>query len=168
MQNNKLVTILIVIGAIALFAGFMSSMSYQRHLESLNPVHDIKSVDEFNNELTTTKEPLFVFFYSKKTSDSVKQLPLVERAAKDYQGRVKFVKVSGDTLPEIPLSLGIDQVPAMIVVKFADKTIVGHIGFLDLPDLQKLIDAGINAKPAPKPAQPSPQPAQPNPQPAHP
>lgn len=155
MANNKLVTIGVVAVALAMFFGFMGWMSYQRHLESQNPVMDIKSDAQFNQELTNSQEPVFIFFYSKKSSNSAKQLPLVERAAKDYQGKVKFLKVSADNLPEIPLSIGIDRVPAMVVVKLKEKTLVGAIGFLDMPELKKLIDDGVAAKPTP-PANPNP------------
>jgi thioredoxin-like negative regulator of GroEL len=166
MKDSKIVTIAVVACALAMFLGFMGWMSWGRYAESQSPVREVRTLDQFGKELQGSTQPVFVFFYTKQSALYEKQLPLIELAAKDYQGKVTFLKVNTDNLPEAALSLGIDQAPALIVLKWKEKTIVGVIGFLDIAELKKMIDDGINAQPKPAPAQPNPQPApaQPNPQ----
>lgn len=165
MKDNKIVTIAVVACALAMFLGFMGWMSWGRYAESQSPVREVRTLDQFGKEIQGSTQPVFVFFYTKQTALYEKQLPLIETAAKDYQGKVTFLKVNTDNLPEAALSLGIDQVPAMVVLKWKEKTIVGVIGFLDIAELKQMIDNGVKAQPKPQPAQPSPQaaPAQPNP-----
>jgi thioredoxin-like negative regulator of GroEL len=73
----------------------------------------------------------------------------VEQAAKDYAGKVKFVKIDAGANPNLAASLGISVVPTMMVVKLDEKTLLVAEGFLDAASLKKFIEDGLAAKPTP-------------------
>lgn len=149
MQKTKLITIAIVVGGIALFLGVMGALSYQRYLETTGPVMSINSVDQFEREVLKSDLPVFVYFYGKNCKACQKERPLIEQAAGDYAGKVKFVKVDVYRVPQIPTAIGVTKIPTMLVIKVKDETIVGAVGYLEAADLKKLIDQGIAAQPTP-------------------
>jgi len=161
MNKTRLISAAVVVGGIVLYLGLMGVLAYQRYLESIDPVKSINSVDQFEQVVLKSDLPVFVFFYGRNCQSCQSQHPLIERAAADYAGKVKFVKVDVYRVPQIPRAIGITRIPTMLVIKVKDRTIVGYQGFLDAGNLKRLIEKGIAAQPQNAPAGAGAQPAAP-------
>ena len=66
--------------------------------------------------------------------------PILEELQKEYEGRVKFVKLNTDVNPKIASQFGIRSIPTLLVFKGGE--IAGQIvGFRPKSDLAKRLDA---------------------------
>jgi len=108
------------------------------------------TADNFDTEVASAKLPVFIEFYATWCSVCQKEAPLIEQAAHDYAGKVKFVKIDIETSTELARAFGVSRIPTMLVVKVAEKTGVGYVGPLNQDGLKKLIEDGLKAKPDPE------------------
>jgi thioredoxin len=71
----------------------------------------------FNDRVVETSNyaPVVVEFYAEWCGYCRKLAPVLESMAREYQGRVHFVRVDVDADPDIAARFGIDGVPAVFV-----------------------------------------------------
>ena len=154
-MNSKLIQTALIAGVIAL-----TGCASQQHPAAPppgnpvppvapipNPIVEVNATN-FEQEVLHAKEPVVLMeFYASWCSICQREAPILEEVAKDYGGRVKFVKIDIDTSPEIAQAVHISRIPTILVVKLAAENGVGHVGFLDKDALKQLIEEGIDAKP---------------------
>lgn len=76
----------------------------------------VVSVDkkqDFEREVLNSAVPVVVDFYAHHCPTCMHMLPAFEGLARDYEGRVKFVKVNHETATEIVEELGVQKVPEL-------------------------------------------------------
>lgn len=145
MIKSKIVTVAAIFAALALVAGLVGYVTYTRHQAAASANGQVTEVnkDNFETEVMKSQVPVFIEFYATWCAPCQQQAPLVEQAAKDYAGKVKFVKVDVDKSPEIAAAIGITSIPTMILVNPATGSGVAAVGFLDQEALKKFIEDGL-------------------------
>ncbi len=150
MNKKTLFTIAAIVAALAVLGGLFGYRYYLQHQASANAGQVIEVTEAtFDKEVMQSKLPVFIEFYLPSCVPCQQQAPLVEQAAKDYAGKVKFVKIDVAANPNLAGSIGISVVPTMMVLKLDTQTLLVAEGFLDAASLQQFIEDGLAAKPTP-------------------
>ncbi len=158
-KSTIAVLVIAVVAVIALFA-----VAHKPFTSASSASIVVATDQNFVPEIKNSTVPVFVFFTSSdpKATHSAQELPLVEQAAKDYAGKVKFIMVDVSKTPEIAQANGIPAVPTVLMIK-PNTPVLYNVGFLSKEDLYKFIEAGIAMQPQPAaPANPSPSAPQTN------
>lgn len=82
---------------------------------------------EFQKAVLESDKPVLVDFFAPWCGPCRAVAPLLDELARDYDGRVKVVKVNVDNAPALSAKYGVRSIPTMLIVKngaVAD-TIVG-------------------------------------------
>jgi thioredoxin 1 len=72
---------------------------------------------EFGDEVTRCAQPVAVEFYATWCGPCQEELPLVDRLAGGYSGKIKFVKVNLDESPGIAQNYEVQAVPLLLLFK---------------------------------------------------
>lgn len=94
---------------------------------------------DYNKEVLKSKVPVFVDFHAVWCKPCKMLSPTVEALAKQYKGKVKFVKVDIDKAPEIANMYSVRAVPTMIIVNKGKKV----SSIMGLQSMNK-VDAFLN------------------------
>ncbi len=101
-------------------------------------VKEIESMEEFEKEVLKSKKPVIVDFWAEWCTPCKILLPIIEELAKEYEGRVKFVKVNIEKANEIAMLFGVQAIPTLIF--FEDGSAVEKVvGALPKEELKKII-----------------------------
>jgi thioredoxin 1 len=150
MTKSKLFTIAAIVAALAVIGGLIGYVYYTRSQESAKAGQVIEVTEaNFDKEVMDSKLPVFIEVYLPTCAPCQKQAPLVEQAAKDYAGKVKFVKIDAGKNPNLAGALGVRAVPTMFIAKLDEQTVLVAEGFLDAASLKQFIEDGLAAKPTP-------------------
>jgi len=90
-------------------------------------VTDVNS-ENFKQEVLEAELPVLVDFWASWCGPCNAVAPLVEKLAKDHEGRLKVVKVNTDENPDLLTQYGIMSIPTLILFKNG-KEIERVIGF---------------------------------------
>ena len=78
------------------------------------PVH-IGSAEAFDRIIQQADRPVLADFYADWCGPCRMLAPIIEKLAKEYQGRVVVCKVNVDHLPQVAAKYGIQGIPAVLV-----------------------------------------------------
>jgi thioredoxin 1 len=94
-------------------------------LETKTLLH-LKSAD-FEKEVLKSQTPTVVDFYADWCGPCRMVSPIIEQLSKDYNGKVKFVKLNTDENPDIAMKYGIMSIPTIMVFKHGQvaSTVIG-------------------------------------------
>jgi thioredoxin len=99
---------------------------------------------DFQNEVIRSELPVLVDFYADWCGPCKVISPVLERLAKEYADKVKFVKVDTDANQELAAGFGIMSIPTvMLFAKGKVEDIV--VGAVPAPVLKKKLDALVAA-----------------------
>lgn len=84
----------------------------------------------FQQEVLQSKEPVLVDFWATWCGPCKMVKPVVEKLAKDYDGKVKVVEVDVDQNPQVSGQFGIMSIPTLMFFKNGQpvKTMIGAQG----------------------------------------
>jgi thioredoxin 1 len=109
---------------------------------SSNPVVHLEGKD-FEKEVVQSTIPAVVDFYADWCGPCRMVSPIIESLSRQYEGKVKFVKINTDENPELAERFGIMSIPTIMVFKggqVSSKT----IGAGPAAMYKQKIDAALN------------------------
>ena len=78
------------------------------------------SEKDFEKEVLRSETPALVDFYADWCGPCRMVSPLLESLSKEYDGRVKFVKINTDENQELTMKLGIMSIPTVMIFRGGD------------------------------------------------
>ncbi len=120
--------------------GYLKWTTKMLPLEGVPAVkHDAAwNLSEFE-KLTKDSDAVVVDFYAKWCAPCLKMMPMVDKLAGEYQGKVSVIKVEADGNQAILQASGIDEIPSFLVYR-KGKLIQKTSGFREEPKLKELFD----------------------------
>ena len=106
---------------------------------AVTQVSDAKSweVDVINSDI-----PVFVDFWAEWCGPCRMVSPVVEELAKDYEGKVKFVKVNVDEANEIASKFNVFSIPTLIILNKGE-IISQQVGAASKESYKSMIDRAL-------------------------
>jgi thioredoxin 1 len=96
----------------------------------------------FENEVLNSPVPVLVDFWAPWCMPCKMLEPIFEEVAKEYQGKVKFVKINTDDNIEIAQRYYISGIPTLLLFKNG-KVVNNIVGFISKKELIKFLEDNI-------------------------
>lgn len=90
-------------------------------------------------KLAKENDAVVVDFYAKWCAPCLKMMPMVDKLAGEYKGKVTVIKVEADGNQAILQASGVDEIPSFLVFR-KGKLIQKTSGFREEPKLKELFD----------------------------
>jgi thioredoxin 1 len=97
---------------------------------------------KFEEDVLKASLPVLVDFWAPWCGPCRMVAPVVEELAKEYDGKVSFVKVNVDNSPKVAGKYGIMSIPTLMLFK-AGQPIETMIGFRPKDELKKGLDKAL-------------------------
>lgn len=97
------------------------------------------SDDRFENDVLQSNLPVLVDFWAEWCGPCKMIAPILDEVAKEYDGRIKFVKVNVDENSETPAQYGVRGIPSLILFK-AGNIVATKVGALTKSQLTAFLD----------------------------
>ncbi len=91
-------------------------------------VIEITSQEQFKEELSSSDGPVFVDFYATWCGPCKRIAPLIDTFAHQLEGKVKFLKINVDTLPQLANAYQVRSMPTAILISSDGKVLERKIG----------------------------------------
>ena len=108
---------------------------------------EISKTEQFDEIINDPERPALVDFWAEGCGPCKMVAPVIEKLAKEYDGRMTFAKVNVDELPEISNRYGVRSIPTLIVFR-EGKTATRITGFKPEKALRPHLDRYALPKPA--------------------
>lgn len=106
---------------------------------SKKQVVEISSMEEFDKELKNDTV-VFVDFYASWCGPCKNFAPVFEAWAKEFHGKVKFLKVNVDTLPALAKKYQITAMPTLLVLNKDGEVLEKRVGTREISKAEDLLD----------------------------
>ena len=104
---------------------------------------DIKSTQEFEQEVLNSSNPVFVDFWAEWCGPCRAVSPAVEELSAEYEGKVNFVKVNVDDNNELAQKYGIFSIPTLAI--FSEGQVKAQTaGAASKDKIRSYIDSNVN------------------------
>lgn len=100
---------------------------------------EITSREQFVRELKGAQGPVFVDFYATRCGPCKMFSPLYESWARDFHGKIKFLKVNADHMDELFREYHINVVPTLIVFDANGKIVQKSTGSREIAKVEKCL-----------------------------
>ncbi len=91
----------------------------------------VQHIDEnkFQDEVVKSAQPVLVDFYADWCGPCKAIAPVIEQLSKEYEGRVKFVKIDTDANQDLALKFGIMSIPTVMFFSKGkvEDTVIGAV-----------------------------------------
>tara|TARA_Y100000310_G_C20047633_1_gene519036 strand:- start:209 stop:541 length:333 start_codon:yes stop_codon:yes gene_type:complete len=94
--------------------------------------------ETFQKEVVEAKGPIIVDFWASWCGPCKMMAPIFEEVSKDFEGKLKFAKLSTEDFPELAQQNKITGIPCLIIFK-EGKEVERIVGVSQPLDLQKKI-----------------------------
>jgi len=108
-------------------------------------MNDIKSTQQFDNEVLNYSKPVFVDFWAEWCGPCRAVSPRVEELSKEYDGKVNFVKVNVDDNKELASRYKIYSIPTLAIFQNG-KLIAQAAGAPSKDKIKAYIDKNIGSE----------------------
>lgn len=101
---------------------------------------DVIQVDDssFDEEVLQSKIPVLIEFGATWCGPCQRQLPILEKLAKDYTGKLKVAKIDIDDAISVSSKFGIKSVPTLLLFKNGQK-VDTKVGLTTLAELREVL-----------------------------
>jgi len=106
----------------------------------------IKSRQDFEKEIVNSSIPTLVDFWASWCMPCTMMAPVFEELSKEYDGRIKFVKLSTEEFPDLAQDYEIDSIPAMLLLN-KGKEVDRLIGYMPKPIFKARVEDLIRRHP---------------------
>ncbi len=105
-----------------------------------------KEVNEqnFEEEVLKSEIPVVVDLWAEWCGPCVALTPILEEVAKDYENKVKVVKVNVDNNPGIAQQYGVASIPTLLYMK-EGKVVAQNVGLRPKSELAKSFEDLVNS-----------------------
>ncbi|MBO4680144.1 MAG: thioredoxin [Lachnospiraceae bacterium] len=100
--------------------------------------------DNFNDEVVKSDIPVMVDFYADWCGPCRMMMPVVEKMAEKYDGKVKVGKVNTELQPELSAMFNVRSIPSFFFIKDG-KVVDSAVGGMSEGNLSARIDSLIEA-----------------------
>ena len=98
---------------------------------------------EFDADVTKSPIPVLVDFWAPWCGPCKAMLPVMEELEKEYEGKVKLVKMNVDENMTVPGNYNVMSIPTFIIVKDG-KVASQFVGARSKADMRKELDAVVS------------------------
>jgi thioredoxin reductase (NADPH) len=116
----------------------MASVAKAASLDSHKAI-EISSREQFARELKGAQGPVFVDFYATRCGPCKMFSPLYESWARDFHGKIKFLKVNADHMDELFREYHVNVVPTLIVFDANGKIVQKSTGSREIAKVEKCL-----------------------------
>ncbi|MCX6710041.1 MAG: thioredoxin [Candidatus Woesearchaeota archaeon] len=102
--------------------------------------------ENFVKEVNNSSVPVLIDFWASWCGPCQMMAPVFEEASKDYEGKVKFAKLSTEEESSLAAAYGIQGIPCMVLLS-KNKEIGRIVGFMLKPVLKAKLDEIIKKNP---------------------
>ena len=102
-------------------------------------MQQIVGEDNFQNTVLQSKSPIMVDFWAQWCGPCLAAAPILEELAKEYTGKIDFVKVDVDSNNTLAAKYGIASIPTMLVFK-GGQPVQQIVGYRSKKELKKVLD----------------------------
>jgi len=101
------------------------------------------TADNFQKEVLDSDLPVIVDFWASWCGPCKMLAPVFEELSSEYEGKLKFAKVSTEDFPQIGQQNSVSGIPCLVVFK-EGKEVDRIVGFAPKPMLKEKIDTILN------------------------
>ena len=100
----------------------------------------ISTVEEFEKEVEKSEVPVIIDFFAVWCGPCRMVAPIFDKLDKEYDGKVKFVKINVDEAQELAVRFNVMSIPTIIAFKDG-KVADQKVGALPEPMLKSWVDS---------------------------
>jgi thioredoxin 1 len=105
---------------------------------NINPVTD----DSFEQEVLQSQTPVLVDYWADWCGPCKMIAPILDEVAKEYDGKLKVVKMDTDKNSDIPVKYGVRGIPTLMLFKNGNVEAT-KVGALSKSQLSAFIDSNL-------------------------
>ncbi len=116
--------------------------SQPEEVNQVNPNLKYASAQSFEEDIVRSELPVFVDFYADWCGPCRAVAPTVEELSKDYEGKVRFVKVNVDENADLAAKFDIHTIPTLMIFRNG-KPVTQYIGSASKRTFQNMIEKAL-------------------------
>ena len=106
-------------------------------------VNEIKSSQQFEQEVLNSANPVFVDFWAEWCGPCRAVSPIVEELSSEYGGKVDFVKINVDQNGELAQKYNVFSIPTLAIFKNG-QVVSQKVGASTKESFKTMIDSSLN------------------------